>query len=113
MHEQKQEQKKEIDIKQQCWLMWTSEDSHRCFACEKWLVRKNSFKIGYFISLLNGGTAQLDNMCPICAECHKAIGDLNLKQFKIKSGYVEPGTKSQMSKVYEKWMSKLKKDADN
>lgn len=109
MHEQKQKQKQqqqqeqEIDIKQQCWIMWTNEDTHRCFACEKWLVRKTSFKIAYFISILNGGTEQLDNMCPICPECSSAIGDLNLKQFKIKSGYVEPGTKSQMTKAYLEW----------
>lgn len=107
------QQSKEINIKQQCWLMWTNEHTHRCFGCEKWLVRRTSFKVAYFISLINGGTEQLDNMCPVCSECSKAIGDLNFKQFKIKNGYVEPGTKSKMSKAYEKWMSKLKKDSEN
>ena len=99
----KQKQKQQINIKQQCWIMWTKEDTHRCFACEKWIVRKISFHVAYFISLLNGGKQEIDNMCPVCSECAKAISDLNLEKFKIKSGYVEPGTKTQMSKAYVKW----------
>jgi len=88
--------------------MWTNEDTHRCFACEKWIVRKISFQVAHFISLLNGGKHEVDNMCPVCRICVKEIGDLNLEKFKIKCGYVELGTKTQMTKAYETWIATSK-----
>jgi len=47
----------ETSIKQQCWNMWVgdNEQTHRCFSCEKWIVRKTCFQCAYFISEVKGG----------------------------------------------------------
>lgn len=94
------------DIKQQCWDMWVGHDelTHRCFCCEKWIVRKSLFQYTYFTSKVNGGKHEAENLRPVCKECNKVIDSENLENYKRKNGFIQAGTKKPtFTKAYIKW----------
>jgi hypothetical protein len=95
----------ETSIKQQCWNMWVgdNEQTHRCFSCEKWIVRKTCFQCAYFISEVKGGKYLAENLRPICSGCNNSIDKENLESFKIKNGYIVTGSKKTFTKPYLKW----------
>jgi 5-methylcytosine-specific restriction endonuclease McrA len=49
-----------------------------CLACNINQINSKHFECGHIISIKNGGTNNIDNLRPICDECNKSMGTLNM-----------------------------------
>lgn len=52
----------------------------RCFCCKKEIMR-DKFEVGHYISVANGGSDNLNNLRPICFDCNRSMGQINMQEF--------------------------------
>jgi hypothetical protein len=64
--------------------LWRNHFGHqfkgRCFCCKKEIMRDN-FEAGHHLSDSNGGSDSLDNLRPICFDCNRSMGSINMNEF--------------------------------
>jgi hypothetical protein len=61
---------------------------------------KRNFEIGYLVSLNNGGTHCLSNMCPMCERCYKETRNINFMEY-FMTNYVRVCLKKIMKPTIE------------
>lgn len=64
-------------IREQVWIMYCGEHfRHKCIVrwCENSMT-PFSFEVGHNIPHSKGGTTNIDNLRPICANCNRSMGD--------------------------------------
>jgi len=66
-------------------LLWNieigrSSGTGKCFVCPR-IINSTTFKCGYIITPLNGGTVNIQNLKCICYYCHKRQKDQNLRDY--------------------------------
>src|SRR5579872_5533744 len=66
-------------IKNDVWNIHFGKNSTNgyCFICKTIICRDNistdSFKCAYYISRKNGGSTHINNMRPVCKNCHASL----------------------------------------
>jgi 5-methylcytosine-specific restriction endonuclease McrA len=57
---------------------------HMCYVgCGK-MIYQSDFECGHIVAEINGGDMNIDNLKPICGQCNKSMGTMNLEKFKAK-----------------------------
>lgn len=54
-----------------------------CFICNK-IITINSWDCGFIIPESKGGKIILENLMPVCKQCNKSLGDMNMYDYKKK-----------------------------
>lgn len=54
-----------------------------CFVCNK-MINVNSWECGHVKAEAKGGKLNVNNLKPICSECNKSMGTMNMIEFKNK-----------------------------
>jgi 5-methylcytosine-specific restriction endonuclease McrA len=60
-----------------------------CFCCGV-DISFNQFECGHVIPISKGGSTTVDNLEPICGECNKDMGNMNLMEYKVLLGQQSP-----------------------
>jgi hypothetical protein len=67
--------------------VWLKYQLRLCFCCQLQEITRETYSCGFLVSIRNGGRAHLANLRPICLYCARSLGDTNLLEFQINSGY--------------------------
>lgn len=72
-------------LKREVWKTYNEENKidGNCYCCEE-DIHFNEFECGHVIPVTKGGKTHLDNLRPICSQCNKDMGILNLEEFKTQ-----------------------------
>lgn len=67
------------DLRKKVW--GSSDMCSNCYCCDESLDFDN-FECGHIIPVCQGGLTHLNNLKPICHECNKDMGTMNLEEYK-------------------------------
>lgn len=56
----------------------------KCPVCRINTIDKLGFEAGHVIPECNGGSTTLENLRPICGECNRSMGTLNLQEYAMR-----------------------------
>ena len=75
-------------IKILVWNKYVGEDiiKVKCLCCNSKTIRNTDFVCGHIQSVATGGSNDIDNLRPICAECNSSMGTQNMREFMIEYG---------------------------
>ena len=75
-------------IKKLVWNTYIGNDiiKHRCLCCKKITIENTFFDCGHVLSEKDGGTLELSNLRPICSECNRSMGSMNMIEYVKKFG---------------------------
>ena len=75
-------------IKKLVWNTYIGGDiiKHRCLCCKKSIIENTFFECGHIISEKDEGTLEISNLRPICSECNKSMGSMNMIDYIKKYG---------------------------
>ena len=79
-------------IKNKVWNLHIGKDKGigKCYVCEDTEIDSKHFECGHVLAVKDGGTNHITNLRPICSECNKCMGTMNLEDYKI---YIQSLTK--------------------
>ncbi len=63
-----------------------------CVCCKKKEITSRNFHVGHVVSEHNGGTLDIGNLRPICAQCNLSMGAQNTITFMVDNGYGDLNT---------------------
>lgn len=52
-----------------------------CFTCGC-IIKQTDYECGHIISVKDGGSDNVDNLMPVCSQCNKSMGTMNMHHFK-------------------------------
>jgi hypothetical protein len=55
---------------------------HECYIGCGRKISQGNFECGHIIAESKGGTIHIDNLKPVCSQCNKSMGTINLEEFK-------------------------------
>lgn len=72
-------------LKNKVWDVYIGKEKGiaNCYSCNITEISKNNFECGHNIAVSNNGDDNIDNLRPICSECNKSMGSMNLEDYKI------------------------------
>lgn len=75
-------------IKNKCWDLYIGKDKGigKCFVCNENEISSKHYECGHVLAVANGGDNNVTNLRPICSECNKSMGTMNLDDYKA---YIE------------------------
>ena len=75
-------------IKKLVWNTYIGNDiiKHRCLCCKKITIENTFFECGHVISEKDGGSLEISNLRPICSECNRSMGSMNMVEYVKKFG---------------------------
>lgn len=71
-------------LKRLVWDTYIGENigKHLCLCCNHVYIRQIEFHCGHVIAEANGGSTNVENLRPICAQCNLSMGTTNMENFK-------------------------------
>lgn len=77
-------------LKKEVWLMYhhTSLTGPCYIGCGKHISFFEGYECGHVISVKNGGPTELENLKPICFDCNRSMGKMNMADFVRNKSYV-------------------------
>jgi len=96
--EQEQEQLEPLNSKRKklgkgarmaVWNKHIGEDilKHKCFCCKIAYISKDDFEAGHIKSVANHGDNSIENLRPICFNCNRSMGSMNMDIYIIEHKY--------------------------
>lgn len=55
----------------------------KCFCC-KCKIHYRNYKVGCIVAKSNGETIDVDNLEPVCSNCNKKMGKINMNEYMRK-----------------------------
>ena len=70
-------------VRKLVWNTYIGNDiiKHKCLCCKKITIENTFFECGHVVSEKCGGTLELSNLRPICSECNKSMGAVNMVDY--------------------------------
>jgi hypothetical protein len=70
------------------YTYFKNENMNECQCCLKDNIDINTFECGMIKCKNNGGKIILENLCPVCHECHKKLKNKNIREINPKFGKI-------------------------
>ncbi len=76
-------------LRHEVWKKYISYNNRygKCFCCRTTVIEDSNFECGHIISNSNGGPIILKNLRPVCGQCNKSMGAMNMDEFIVLSGF--------------------------
>lgn len=70
-------------VKRIVWNTYIGENigKGKCYCCKLTDITQLSFHCGHIVSVINGGSTEIDNLKPICQNCNCSMGTKNMDEF--------------------------------
>ena len=70
-------------VRKLVWNTYIGDDiiKHKCLCCKKTTIENTFFECGHVVSEKCGGTLEMSNLRPICSQCNKSMGALNMVDY--------------------------------
>jgi hypothetical protein len=71
------------NIKKLVWTKYIGQEiiRHKCLCCKTVTIENTFFECGHVISERDGGTLEISNLRPICGECNRSMGTMNMIEY--------------------------------
>tara|TARA_B100000795_G_scaffold227434_1_gene183790 strand:- start:692 stop:1759 length:1068 start_codon:yes stop_codon:yes gene_type:complete len=80
------EKKREMpspELRRKIWNKVNNDNNNGiCYTCNKELQYDKKMHCGHIVAHALGGETSLDNMMPVCEDCNKKMGIMNMKEYK-------------------------------
>ena len=71
------------NIKKLVWTKYIGQEiiRHKCLCCKTVTIENTFFECGHVVSERDGGTLEISNLRPICGECNRSMGTMNMIEY--------------------------------
>ena len=71
------------NIKKLVWAKYIGQEiiRHKCLCCKTVTIENTFFECGHVVSERDGGTLEISNLRPICGECNRSMGTMNMVEY--------------------------------
>jgi len=76
-------------VKSKVWDLYIGKQNGigKCQCCKTRDIEALHFECGHIISEAHGGKVKIDNLRPICSQCNRSMGTMNMDEFIQKYGF--------------------------
>jgi hypothetical protein len=76
-------------VKSKVWDLYIGKQNGigKCQCCKTRDIEALHFECGHIISEAHGGKVKIDNLRPICSQCNRSMGTMNMDEFIHKYGF--------------------------